>query len=158
LLSVNEAALYPGVALLERTNVSVGRGTDTPFEVVGAPWIDARALAEYLNGRLIAGVRFVPVSFTPSASNYSGQTCRGVNLIVTDRNVLDAPQLGIELAAALKKLYPEQWKMEELLSILANQDVFDAVARGDDPRNIAQSWQEELQKFRELRARYLIYK
>jgi uncharacterized protein YbbC (DUF1343 family)/CubicO group peptidase (beta-lactamase class C family) len=158
LRTMNEAALYPGVALVESTNVSVGRGTDTPFEVLGAPWIDARALAEYLNLRLIAGVRFVPVTFTPSGAIYSGQTCRGVNLIVTDRNVLDSPELGIELAAALRKLYPEQWKIDRWMTILANQDVYDALARGDDPRNIAQSWQEELQKFRELRAKYLIYK
>src|SRR5262249_46781885 len=86
LRSVNEATLYPGVALIEHTNVSVGRGTDTPFEIVGAPWIDSRKFAEYLNSRLIAGVRFVPVTFTPSSGPYSGQVCRGINLIVTDRN------------------------------------------------------------------------
>jgi uncharacterized protein YbbC (DUF1343 family)/CubicO group peptidase (beta-lactamase class C family) len=158
LRTMNEAALYPGVALIESTNVSVGRGTDTPFELVGAPWIDARAFAEYLNSRLIAGVRFVPVTFTPSSAIYSGQACHGVNLIVTDRNVLDSPELGVELAAAFRKLYPEQWKIDRWMTILANQDVFDALSRGDDPRNIAQSWQDELQKFRETRAKYLIYK
>jgi uncharacterized protein YbbC (DUF1343 family) len=158
LRSVNEAVLYPGVGMVEGTNVSVGRGTDTPFEVLGAPWIDARALAEYLNSRLIAGVRFVPVTFTPSNNWYSGQTCRGVNMIVTDRNVLDSPELGIELAAALKKLYPDTWKFDKISGLLANQDIYDALARGDDPRSIAQSWQEELEKFRELRAKYLLYK
>jgi uncharacterized protein YbbC (DUF1343 family)/CubicO group peptidase (beta-lactamase class C family) len=158
LRTMNEAALYPGVAMIESTNVSVGRGTDTPFELVGAPWIDTRAFAEYLNARLIAGVRFVPVAFTPSSAVYSGQICHGVNLIVTDRNVLDSPELGIELAAALRKLYPEQWKIDRWMTILANQDVYDALARGDDPRNIAQAWQEELQKFRDTRAKYLIYK
>jgi uncharacterized protein YbbC (DUF1343 family)/CubicO group peptidase (beta-lactamase class C family) len=158
LRTMNEAALYPGVAMIEGTNVSVGRGTDTPFELVGAPWIDARAFAEYLNSRLIAGVRFVPVTFTPSSAVYPGQACHGVNLIVTDRNVLDSPELGVELAAALRKLYPEQWKIDRLLALLANQDVFDALSRGDDPRNIAQAWQDELQKFRETRAKYLIYK
>jgi len=158
LRSVSEAALYPGVALVEGTNISVGRGTDTPFELMGAPWIKPRALAEYLNSRLIAGVRFVPVSFTPSSGPYGGQSCGGVNLIVTDRNVLDAPELGIELAAALKKLYPENWKVDHMLGALGNQDVFDALARGDDPRNIAQAWQDDLQKFREVRAKYLLYK
>ena len=158
LRSVNEAALYPGVALIEGTNVSVGRGTDTPFELVGAPWIDARTFAEYLNGRLIAGVRFVPVEFTPHNGPYAKHPCGGVNLMVTDRNVLDAPELGIELAVALRKLYPDNWKMDRMIEILANRAVFDAVSEGSDPRNIAQSWQQDLQSFRETRAKYLLYK
>lgn len=158
LRSVNEAALYPGVAVIESTNVSVGRGTDTPFEVMGAPWIKPRVLAEALNARMIPGVRFVPVTFTPASGPYAGQPCGGVNIIITDRSVLDAPEMGIELAVALKKLFPDDWKMERLINIVANQDIVDAVARGDDPRAIAQSWQDELQKFRELRAKYLIYK
>src|SRR5208282_3771904 len=99
LRSVTEAALYPGVALIEGTNVSVGRGTDTPFELVGAPWVKSRELAAYLNERGIAGVRFVPVTFTPTAAVYSGQKCEGVNVVLTERNALDAPELGIELAA-----------------------------------------------------------
>ncbi len=158
LRSVNEAELYPGVAMVEGTNVSVGRGTDTPFEVLGAPWIDARAFSDYLNARLIPGVRFVPVTFTPASGPYQKQACKGVNLIVTDRTVLDAPELGIELAVALRKLYPEQWKYDLLLKLMANREVFDAVGRGDDPRTIAQSWQEELEKFKETRQKYLIYK
>jgi uncharacterized protein YbbC (DUF1343 family)/CubicO group peptidase (beta-lactamase class C family) len=158
LRSVNEAELYPGVAIVEGTNVSVGRGTDTPFEVLGAPWIDARALSDYLNARLIPGVRFVPVTFTPVSGPYQNQACKGVNLIVTDRTVLDAPEMGIELAVALRKLYPEQWKYELLLKLLANRESYEAVGRGDDPRAIAQSWQEELGKFKELRQKYLLYK
>ena len=158
LRSVNEAELYPGVALVEGTNVSVGRGTDTPFEVMGAPWIDARVYSNYLNARLIPGVRFVPVAFTPVSGPYQNQQCKGVNIIVTDRTVLDAPEMGIELAAALKKLYPDNWKMEHMITALSNQQVFDSLAAGDDPRSIAQSWQDDLQKFRELRQKYLIYK
>jgi uncharacterized protein YbbC (DUF1343 family)/CubicO group peptidase (beta-lactamase class C family) len=158
LRSVNEAELYPGVAIVEGTNVSVGRGTDTPFEVMGAPWIDARTYSDYMNARLIPGVRFVPITFTPASGPYTNQQCKGVNIIVTDRTVLDAPELGIELAAALKKLYPDNWKMEHLISALSNQQVFDALANGDDPRGIAQSWQDDLQKFREMRTKYLLYK
>jgi uncharacterized protein YbbC (DUF1343 family)/CubicO group peptidase (beta-lactamase class C family) len=158
LRSTNANTLYPGVGLVERTNVSVGRGTDTPFEVLGAPWIEPRTLAEYLNARLIAGVRFVPVNFTPSSGLYSGQACGGVNLIVTDRNLLDSPELGLELAAALKTLFGNSWKMDPLRELLVNQEVYDALARGDDPRNIAQSWQADLAKFRDLRAKYLLYK
>jgi uncharacterized protein YbbC (DUF1343 family)/CubicO group peptidase (beta-lactamase class C family) len=158
LRSTNANTLYPGVGLIERTNVSVGRGTDTPFEVMGAPWIEPRTLADYLNARLIAGVRFVPVNFTPSSGPYSGQSCGGVNLIVTDRNLLDSPELGLELAAALKALFPNNWKMEPLKELLVSQKVYDALEHGDDPRNIAQSWQPDLQKFRDLRAKYLLYK
>ncbi len=158
LRSVNEAVLYPGVALIEGTDISVGRGTDTPFELVGAPWIKPRVLADYLNARLIAGVRFVPVTFTPTSANYAGQLCGGVNVIVTDRNLLDAPQMGVELAAALLKLYPDHWKADNMLGSLGNRQTFEALARGDDPRTIAQSWQDDLQKFRELRAKYLLYK
>jgi uncharacterized protein YbbC (DUF1343 family)/CubicO group peptidase (beta-lactamase class C family) len=158
LRSLNEAELYTGVGIVEGSNVSVGRGTDTPFELLGAPWIDARAFSDYLNARLIAGVRFVPVSFTPVSGPYQNQKCNGVNIIATDRMVLDAPEMGIELASALKKLYPESWKVERILGLLANRQVYDAVVNGEDPRNIAQDWQEELQKFKELRAKYLLYK
>jgi len=158
LRSVNEAVLYPGVGLIEGTNVSVGRGTDTPFELVGAPYINARTFAEYLNARLIPGVRFVPVTFTPSSGTHSGKACGGVNLIVTDRNVLDSPELGIELAVALRKLYPNDWKMDRMIEILGNRRVFDAIAQGADPRSIAESWQNDLESFRSLRAKYLLYK
>ncbi|MGB7586089.1 MAG: exo-beta-N-acetylmuramidase NamZ domain-containing protein [Terriglobales bacterium] len=158
LRSLNEAALYPGVAMVEGTNVSVGRGTDTPFELLGAPWVKARELAQYLNARNISGVRFVPVSFAPSASNYSGQTCQGVNIFVTDRNALDAPELGVELASALHKLYPEQFHMERMKELLVNQSVYDAVAAGEDPGRIAADWQEGLEKFQQIRQKYLIYK
>jgi uncharacterized protein YbbC (DUF1343 family)/CubicO group peptidase (beta-lactamase class C family) len=158
LRSVNEAELYPGVAIVEGTNVSVGRGTDTPFEVMGAPWIDPRVLSDYLNARLIPGIRFVPITFTPVSGPYQNQICKGVNVIVTDRTALDAPQMGIELAAALKKLYPDNWKMEHLITALSNQQVFDELANGDDPRSIAQGWQDDLDKFRELRQKYLLYK
>jgi uncharacterized protein YbbC (DUF1343 family)/CubicO group peptidase (beta-lactamase class C family) len=157
LRSVTEAALYPGVGLIEGTNVSVGRGTDTPFEVVGAPWMKSRELSAYLNGRGIAGVRFVPVTFTPSASVYSGLKCEGVNLVLTERNALDAPELGIELAAALRKLYPADFKMERMTELLVNQAAYDGLVAGEDPRRIAQDWQEKLEKFELVRKKYLIY-
>jgi uncharacterized protein YbbC (DUF1343 family) len=154
---VTEAALYPGVGLIEGTNVSVGRGTDTPFEVVGAPWVKSRELSGYLNGRGIAGVRFVPVTFTPTASVYSGLKCKGVNLVLTERNALDAPELGIELAAALRKLYPADFKMERMTELLVNQAAYDGLVAGEDPRRIAQDWQEKLEKFELVRKKYLIY-
>jgi uncharacterized protein YbbC (DUF1343 family)/CubicO group peptidase (beta-lactamase class C family) len=158
LRSLTEAALYPGVALVEGTNVSVGRGTDAPFELLGAPWIKARDLAQYLNARNISGVRFVPVSFTPGASNYSGQKCEGVSILLTDRNALDAPELGVELASALRKLYSGQYHMERMIELIVNQSVYDSVVAGEDPRRIAADWQERLEKFQLMRQKYLIYK
>ncbi len=158
LRSLIEATLYPGVGLVEGTNVSVGRGTDTPFELLGAPWINSRELSAYLNMRQIPGVRFVPITFTPSSSSYAGQPCHGVNLVLTQREFLDAPELGIELAAALLKLYPQQFHIEKILDILANRAVYDALVRGADPHRIALDWQDDLQKFKKTREKYLIYK
>jgi uncharacterized protein YbbC (DUF1343 family)/CubicO group peptidase (beta-lactamase class C family) len=158
LRSLTEAALYSGVAIVEGTNVSVGRGTDTPFELVGAPWVKARELAQYLNARNISGVRFVPASFTPSAGTNSGQKCEGVNILLTDRNSFDASELGVELASALHKLYPDQFHMERMLDLLVNQPVYDAIAAEEDPRRIAADWQERLEKFQQMRQKYLIYK
>jgi uncharacterized protein YbbC (DUF1343 family)/CubicO group peptidase (beta-lactamase class C family) len=158
LRSLTEATLYPGVATVEGTNVSVGRGTDTPFEVLGAPWIKGRELAAYLNGRDIQSVRFVPIIFTPSASNYAGERCEGVNLIVLDRNTLESPELGIELASALHKLYPNDFKLERMSDLLVNQAVLDAIGAGEDPRRIAEDWRERLEEFVRLREKYLLYK
>jgi uncharacterized protein YbbC (DUF1343 family)/CubicO group peptidase (beta-lactamase class C family) len=157
LRSITEAALYPGVGLIEYTNISVGRGTDTPFEIVGAPWIKGRELAAYLNARGIAGVRFDPITFTPASSNYSGQKCEGVNIVLIERNALDAPELGIELAAALRKFYPADYKIERMSELLVNQAAYDGLITGVDPRRIAQDWQENLEKFGLVRKKYLIY-
>jgi uncharacterized protein YbbC (DUF1343 family) len=136
----------------------VGRGTDTPFELLGAPWVNGRELAAYLNGRSISGVRFVPVTFTPSASTYSGQRCEGVNIILVERNAFDGPELGIELAAALHKLYPQQFHVERMLELVLNQSAYEAILQGQDPRRIADDWREELEKFEKVRERYLLYK
>lgn len=156
--SLTEAALYMGVGVVEGTNISVGRGTDTPFELLGAPWIKATELAQYLNGRSISGVRFVPLSFTPTASVYAGQKCEGVNIVLVDRNSFDGPELGAELASALHKLYPVQYHMDRMIELLPNQAVYDAIASGQDPRRIADDWREPLEKFQKVREKYLIYK
>jgi len=157
LRSLNQATLYPGVGLVEGTNVSVGRGTDTPFELLGAPWVNARELSDYLDRRNIGNVRFVPLSFTPASGPYANQLCHGVNLIVTDRNAFNAPELGIELAAALLKLYPADYKIDKMIEILANREVFKEIVAGEDPQRIAQDWQQQLEEFMKLRAKYLLY-
>jgi uncharacterized protein YbbC (DUF1343 family)/CubicO group peptidase (beta-lactamase class C family) len=155
--SVTEATLYPGVCLLETTNVSVGRGTNTPFELVGAPWIDGQKLASYLNARQIVGVRFVPVRFTPTTATHKDQECGGVNIIVTDRARLQSVALGIEIAAALRQLYPSDWKVDGFLRLLANSDAFERIKRGDSADSIIRSWGNSLEQFRTARAGALLY-
>jgi uncharacterized protein YbbC (DUF1343 family) len=140
------------------TNLSVGRGTDTPFELVGAPWIDGRALASYLNGRGLAGVSFVPVRFTPRASVYRERECGGVNLVVTNRALFKPVRVGLEMAVALRRLYPQEWKVDDYLRLLANADTLERVKRGDDPAAIIASWQAGLNEFRRARAQALLYK
>src|SRR5689334_1522255 len=155
--SLAEATLYPGVGLLETTNVSVGRGTDTPFEIVGAPWIQGDKLAELLNQRGLAGVRFVPVRFTPNASVFKGEACGGVNIIVTDRSAFHPLLTGIEMALALRKLYPNDWKIDSYLRLLVNADTLERVKRGESARDIVASWNNGLQEFRRARSEILLY-
>jgi uncharacterized protein YbbC (DUF1343 family)/CubicO group peptidase (beta-lactamase class C family) len=157
LQTFEETILYPGVALIEGTNISVGRGTATPFEVVGAPWVKARDLAQALNERRISGVRFVPVSFTPTEGPYKGELCQGVNLVLTDRNALDAPELGIELASALRRLYPNDWKSDKMPLILENPATYQALVAGEDPRRIADDWRDDIDAFLTRREAYLLY-
>ncbi len=157
LRSLTQAALYTGVALVEGTNVSVGRGTDTPFEVVGAPWIKAKEFADYLNGRNIQGVRFVPINFTPKDSKYANEPLGGVSIVLLDRNSLDAPELGFELAAALRKLYPNEFDISKMILLVCNKRAMDALAAGVDPRRIADDWRDDVDNFIKLRKKYLIY-
>ena len=155
--SLTEATLYPGICLLETTNVSVGRGTNTPFELVGAPWIDGQKIASYLNARQLAGVRFVPVRFTPTTGANKDQDCGGVNIVVTDRTRLQSVALGIELAAALHQLYPSDWKIDGFLRLLANSDAFERLKRGESVESIIRSWSNSLEQFRAARANALLY-
>jgi uncharacterized protein YbbC (DUF1343 family)/CubicO group peptidase (beta-lactamase class C family) len=155
--SLTEATLYPGVCLLETTNVSVGRGTDTPFEVIGAPWIDGRKLAEALNNAKLPGVRFVPTRFTPKSSVHKDVECGGVNIVVTDRDLFEPVITGLEMAAQLRKLFPKDFLIEKFNRLLANQKVFDAFRQGSDARALRQVWEAELDDFRAIRNKYLLY-
>jgi len=157
LRDLNQATLYPAVALIEQTNVSVGRGTDTPFEVVGAPWVGAKRMAAFLNARHIAGVRFVPITFTPASGPYARRECEGVDIIVTNRDALDAPELGLELAAALHDAAPTGFDMAHMKPLLANQAAFTALQAGQDPRRIADDWRDGIEQFMQVRKKYLIY-
>jgi len=155
--SLTEATLYPGVCLLEPTNVSVGRGTDTPFEVIGAPWIDGRKLSEALNGAKLPGVRFVPVRFTPKSSVHKDTECGGVNIIVTNRDLFEPVITGLEMASQLRKLFPKDFLIDRFNRLLANQKVFDAFRQGSDARAMRQVWESELDAFRAIRSKYLLY-
>ena len=155
--SLTEATLYPGVGLLETTNVSVGRGTDTPFEIVGAPWIQGDKLADELNQKRIPGVRFVPVRFTPKSSVFKDEQCGGINIIITDRAAFKPVLTGVEIASALRRLYPNDWKIDSYLRLLVNANTLERVKRGDAARDIVNSWNPQLEEFRRVRANALLY-
>jgi uncharacterized protein YbbC (DUF1343 family) len=174
LRSVTEAILYPGLGMLDATNVSVGRGTATPFEVFGAgataatkdapalpAWFDGKVVASYLTARKIPGVTFAATTFAVAEDAnhypYHGQTIEGVRLTVTDRVALDSPELGIEILSALHHLYPTQFKLDKAAPLVANSQTMGALAYGDDPRTIAAGWVQGLLDFKARRAQYLIY-
>lgn len=157
LRSLNAATLYPGVCLIETTNVSVGRGTDRPFEVIGAPWIKPEELAAYLNRREIQGVRFVPITLTPTSDKYAGERIGGVSIVLLDRNFFDAPELGLELASALFKLYPSNFEAAKMSRLVNNRSIMDALTKGTDPRRIAEDWRDSVNGFLQLRRKYLLY-
>lgn len=155
--SLTQALLYPGVGLIEMTNVSVGRGTDTPFEVVGAPWIDPRQFAAHLNNAGLPGVRFVPVQFVPISSRYKNEICGGVNLIVTDRADFHPLSTGIQLMCSLQVLYSEQWETKNLNTLLNSRITSEAVKAGRSATEIERLWAEELARFLNRRRRFLLY-
>lgn len=157
LRSLEEETLYPGVGMLEGANVSVGRGTDTPFQVLGAPWIDGPGLAGYLAQRDIPGVRFTPVSFTPAESQFQGRLCHGVRVLLVDRSSLRSGLLGVELIHALHRLYPRRFRIDDTLSLVGSRAALAAIEAGEDPRAIARAWQPRLRSFLALRSEYLLY-
>ena len=155
--SLTEATLYPGIGLLETTNLSVGRGTDTPFEVVGAPYIDGRKLAAYLNAKNLSGVRFVPIKFKPNASVFKDEMLGGINVVITDRAEFKSVQTGIEIASALRSLFPNEWKSDNYNRLLANSEVYEKIKLGNAPEEIEKSEQKKISEFLARRASFLLY-
>jgi uncharacterized protein YbbC (DUF1343 family)/CubicO group peptidase (beta-lactamase class C family) len=155
--SLTEAVLYPGMGIWETTNISVGRGTDTPFEVLGAPWIDAQAFAAELNATGLKGVRFIPIEFTPDDSKYKAEKCGGINVTITDRNEIDSFAIGLEIATVLRRLYPLDWQAVRADRLLINAEVFNAILDGADRAAIEKLYRDELEDFSERRREYLIY-
>ena len=151
------AILYPGVAWVEGANISVGRGTDHPFEWVGAPWIDAQALTTALNAAALPGVQFSPITFTPNAGPYRGQACQGVQVRVVDRNRFDAPLLGAVLTRQLYALWPKDFQLDKTLALIGSADTLQGLREGVAPQDWAARWQEGLSRFQQRRATYLLY-
>ena len=157
LRSEEAGILYPGLEILQAGSVSVGRGTETPFEIIGAPWIRAEDLAAYLNRRVIPGVRFEPRKFTPDSGLFKGELCEGVRVVLADRNALPSMRMGIEIAAALAKLYPSKFETAKMITLVGNGETIRLLQEGRDPAAIVDSWNSDLEKFRKMRAKYLLY-
>lgn len=157
LRSVTEEILYPGLGLLEATNLSVGRGTATPFEVAGAPWVDGKSLAEALARESLAGVSWAPTSFTPRTDPYRGLPCQGVRVTITDRAHFDPVRAGLALARALRRLYPDAWEFKKLDHLLQSAAAMSAIDQGKPLTDIEATYKTELSAFLSKRDRYLLY-
>jgi uncharacterized protein YbbC (DUF1343 family)/CubicO group peptidase (beta-lactamase class C family) len=155
--SLTAAALYPGLGLHESA-VSVGRGTDKPFEQLGAPYIDDLLLASELNKAGLAGVRFMPVRFTPTYSTFKTQECGGVTLVVTDRDKLQAVDLGIVIALTLLRLWPDDYALDKIAPLLRHPATLEAIKSGQTLAAIKRSWEGDLRAFKKRREAFLIYK
>jgi uncharacterized protein YbbC (DUF1343 family) len=155
--SLTEAIFYPGVGLLEATNLATGRGTDTPFERVGAPWIEPLRFAAALNDAAVPGVRFVPIYFKPSERQHARVLCAGVQIVLMNWEIFDPLQLGVTLAVTLRKLYPKEWQPDGLLRLLANKECYDDILACKPVAAIMARWSGDLEEFRRVRSRYLLY-
>ncbi len=165
--TLQTALVYPGTCFIEGTNVSEGRGTKRPFEYIGAPWIDGRKLASWLNARHLPGVVFRSVHFTPRSirtlttdSKYEGERCQGICVEVRDRGLFEPVRTGIHLLSALQNLYPVQFviRPRRLDELVGTSDTRRAILRGDDGDRIVRSWSDEVKEFRSIRKKYLLYR
>lgn len=157
LRSLTQATLYPGVALVEGANVSVGRGTDRPFELLGAPWINGQKLSAHLNSRGIRGVRFMPATFVPASHIYKGKKCSGVRIELVDRQKLDPTAMGIEIVSALYRLHPKEFQVDSTLGLIGTRATLQDIKEGRDPQSIVLNWQSPLEEFLKIRSKYLLY-
>jgi uncharacterized protein YbbC (DUF1343 family)/CubicO group peptidase (beta-lactamase class C family) len=156
--SLNAAALYSGLALLEASpNYSVGRGTDAPFEQIGADWIRGAQLAQFLNDRFLPGARAYATRFQPSAGPFAGKMIEGVRFVILNREQLNSVRLGLEVAYALEKLYPGKINFEACRFLIGSREVIEALKSGVEPGAIEQRIQQQVQTFEERRRRYLLY-
>ena len=154
--SLNAAALYPGLGLHESA-LSVGRGTDTPFELIGAPYINDLQFAAELNAAALPGVRFIPARFTPVASTFKNRECGGASVLVTDREQLQAVDVGLLIALTLTRLYPNDYALDKVAPLLRDAATLTAARAGSSLETIKQNWATDLDRFKQRRERYLLY-
>jgi uncharacterized protein YbbC (DUF1343 family) len=157
LRTLRENFLYPGVEVLQAAGVSVGRGTPTPFELVGAPWIDSATLIAEMNRREVQGVRFAATEFAPASGLYNGALCKGISIDLRDRDKFQPIMMGLEIASVLQHLYPAQFHVEKMIELLGSQSTVERLARGDNPKEIEAGWTNDLDRFRTMREKYLLY-
>ncbi len=157
LKTLNETILYPGVALLEGANISVGRGTETPFEIIGTPWIKEKKLTSFLTKRKINGIKFKPVIFRPKKDIYKNKLCRGVKILLEDRNTLDPVLLGMELISAIYILHGDKFQIDKTLQIIGSRETVKNLKNKVDPKLIAMKWKDDIENFKKIRAKYLLY-
>jgi uncharacterized protein YbbC (DUF1343 family) len=158
LRSFGAEILYPGLEILQAGGVSIGRGTDKPFERLGAPWIHSAEFVDYMNRRSIPGVRFLADRFTPESGLYKSEMCDGARLVVTDRASLQSMRMGMEIAAALTKLYPGKLDAAKMIELVGNAATIKRLVQGDPPAGIVSGWNEELESFRRVRVKYILYR
>ena len=156
--SLVQANIYPGPAQLEFTNVSVGRGTATPFQLFGAPWLDHFRFVDALSAMQLPGIGFVPRTFKPTASKFAGEECKGVELIVTNRETFRPVQTGVAMAIALRKVAAKQWEMARWQTLLCHKATYDAVEQGAGLQDVLKLWEPALQQFKNDRKKVLLYR
>jgi uncharacterized protein YbbC (DUF1343 family) len=157
LRTLRESFLYPGIEILQAAGVSVGRGTPTPFEQFGAPWIDSGTLLTELSRRELKGVRFAATQFAPASGLYSGVLCKGLSIDLQDRENFRPMLMGLEIASVLHHLYPTEFHVEKIIELLGSQTAVDRLARGDDPKEIESGWTNDIDRFRTMREKHLLY-
>jgi uncharacterized protein YbbC (DUF1343 family) len=158
LRTLKGSLLYPGLEILQNAGVSVGRGTESPFEEFGAPWINGEEIAADLNAREIPGVHFVNQPFVPVSGLYAGRRCGGVGIRVTDHNTLRSMRVGLEIGAILQKKYPKDFDVSKLILLLGNAETVGALQAGTLPDTIIDSWFKDLAAFDSVRRKYFLYK
>ncbi len=155
--SILAAILYPGTCLLEATNVSVGRGADRPFEIIGAPWIEPRSFAAALKEMQAPGVEFLPVFFTPNASIYGRTRCGGVHILIVDHEKLNSVLVGLTIVSVLHRLYPTEFEAGKVVDLLGNAEAIRSLKAGRPPAEALMTDSPEMLDFLAKRRKALIY-
>jgi uncharacterized protein YbbC (DUF1343 family) len=158
LRTLKGSVVYPGLEILQSAGVSVGRGTEAPFEEFGAPWMDGEKVSSALNSARLPGLKFVTQPFIPVSGLYAGKRCNGVGIRIGDRAAVRSMRMGLEIAALLEKLYPQNFDVSKTVVLLGNSGTVNKLQDGASPTDIVASWQSSLSDYDKTRRRYLLYK